>query len=221
MKTNKTNFIVFVLLLTLALVMTACQGQQDVPAATGDNTMEEPANTPVAESSADEEPTEASDDMDMDASTDPANETFGEFSGFETLTDSSGAPLLAASAEVSDDELDYIIELNAGVTFNDGTLMDADAVIANFNRWFDPESEFRGDGEYAAWLALFEGFKGELNEEEKPLSSFDGIEKVNDFTVLIHLNRPVPDMLAGLSDPAFSILSPTGLADGEFVGTAK
>ena len=219
MKTNKTKLIVFAVLLTFALVMTACQGQQESPSA--EETIEEPANTPVAETTMDEEPAEAPSDMATEMGMDPADGDLSDYSGFETLTDSSGAPLLAASAEVSDDELDYIIELNTGVTFQDDTLMDADAVIANFNRWFDLENEYRGNGEYIAWLVLFEGFKGELDEEDKPLSSFDGIEKVNDFTVLIHLNRPVPDMLVGLSDPAFSIISPTALANGEYVGTGN
>lgn len=209
MKTNKIKLIVFALLLTLALVMTACQPAQEAPAAdSGEETaMDEPANTPVAEPSADEEPAE-----------DMAEEMPVEYA---TLTDAAGAPMLAANAEVSDDELDYIIELETGVTFEDGSLMDADAVIANFNRWFDPENEYRGDGEYAEWMALFEGFKGELDEEGKLLSSFDGIEKVNDFTVLVHLNRPVDDMLAGLSDPAFAILSAEGLANGEEIGVAR
>ena len=200
MKTNKTKFIVLALLLTFALIMTACQTQADAPAPAADEEpMAEPANTPEAEAPMDEEPAEAPSGMDAEM-------------GYETLTDASGAPLLAASAEVSDDELDYIIELNPGVTFDDGSLVDADAVIANFNRWFDPENEYRGDGDYAAWAALFGGFKGELDEEGMLLSSFDGIEKVNDFTVLIHLNQPVPDMLVGLSDQAFAILSPAALA---------
>ncbi len=219
MKTQKTKFILFVLLLTFALMMTACQTAQDTPEpASG----EEPMATPVADTNVDEEPAEAPSNMVVDTGVDPANEALGDAaSHFSTLTDASGAPLLAANAEISDDELDYILDLNTGILFEDGTPMNADAVIANFNRWFDPENETRGDGEYAAWAALFGGFKCELDETEKPLSTFDGIEKVNDFTVLIHLNTPVPNMLIGLSDPAFSILSPTALAQGEFVGTGQ
>jgi ABC-type transport system substrate-binding protein len=206
MKTNKIKFIVFAMLLIFALAMTACQAGQTTPAE--DTAMDEPANTPVAEASADEAPAE-----------EPTVEVVpGEL---VSLTDAEGAPLLAINAEVSDDELDYIVELESGVLFGDGSLLDADAVIANFNRWFDPENEYRGDGDYAEWLALFEGFKGELDAEEKPLSAFDGIEKVNDFTVLIHLNRPVAGMLVGLSDPAFAILSPAGLANGEEIGVVR
>ena len=221
MKTPKTKLIIFALLLTFALTMTACQGQQEAPAA--DDVVAESANTPVADTPMDEEPAEGSSDMSMAVDADPANETLSADVAylFETLTDADGGPSLAAIGEASDDELDYIIELNTGITFHDGTLMDADAVITNFNRWFDPENEYRGEGEYAAWVALFEGFKGDLDAEEKLLSSFDGIEKVNDFTILVHLNRPVPELLVGLSDPAFSILSPAGLANGEYIGTGN
>lgn len=221
MKINKAKLILFALVLTLSLVMTACQTEQDAPATavSGEETMQ---NTPVAEAGADETPADSPSEAMPAPGIDPANAALGDMAAsYQTLTDASGAPLLASIADVSDDELDYIIDLNTGVTFNDGTLMDADAVIANFNRWYDPENENRGDGEYLAWVALFEGFKGELGAEEKPLSSFDGIEKVNDFTVLVHLNRPVPEMLIGLGDPAFSILSPTALAKGEFVGTGN
>jgi peptide/nickel transport system substrate-binding protein len=219
MKTTKIKYIAFALLLTLALVITACGGQDAAPAA--DDGAQETANTPVADASADEEPAEEATDMESDFDVDPANaELSADMAGYyETLTDASGAPLLAATAELSDDELDYLMDLNTGVTFNDGTLMDADAVVANFNRWFDPEDELRGEGDYPDWVALFGGFKGEVDSEGNLLSSFDGIEKVNDFTVLIHLNRPLPEMLEGLSDPAFSIVSPTALADGQFIGT--
>ena len=205
MKTNKTKFMIVVLLLALALVMTACGSAQDAPeagAVAEEAPMEEPANTPEAETSAEEEPAEApSEEM-------PAVD-------YATLTDADGGLVLLENAEVSDDELDYNLTLKTGVTFEDGTLMDADAVIANFNRWSDPENE------YPEWLALFEGFKGELDEEGKLKSSFDGIEKVNDFTVLVHLNRPVDNMLVGLGDPAFAVLSPDGLANGEEIGVTQ
>lgn len=221
MKTNKTKLIVFALLITFVFFMTACQGQPEEPAPATDEAPAEPTNAPVEEPSVEEEPTEAPNDEVISLNFDP---TIGELAFdaaylFETLPDFNGDPFLAASGEVSDDELDYIFELNTGVLFQDGTLMDADAVIANFNRWFDPENEFHGNGDYTAWEALFDGFKGDLNADGQPLSAFDGIEKVNDITVLIHLNRPVPELMTGLSDPAFSILSPSALANGEFVGT--
>jgi len=122
---------------------------------------------------------------------------------------------LAESYTVSEDGLDYIFNLRPGVTFHDGTLLTADVVIVNFYRWFDPGDPDRGSGEFLAWLENFGGFKGELTEEGAPKSIYDGIEKVNDFTVLIHLNTEDPDFLKKMSDPAFSIASPASFNGGD------
>jgi peptide/nickel transport system substrate-binding protein len=127
---------------------------------------------------------------------------------------SSGAvaPALAESWTISEDQLDYIFVLRPDAVFHDGTPLTADAVMANFNRWFDPENSLHGDGIYEAWETYFLGFKGDLNADDTPVSSFDGIEKVDDRTVLIHLNRIVPEFLDYISMPSFSILNPVLLA---------
>ena len=86
-------------------------------------------------------------------------------------------PWLAESGTVANDGLDYIFDLRPGVFFRDGTILDADAVIMNFDRWFDAENALRGTGDFAAWEEAFGGFKGEVDAEGNPLSSFDGTEK--------------------------------------------
>ncbi len=214
---NRSKFtIIFILFLTMILALTACQPEAPAP----DSAAPEAANTPAA--NADDGAAEMPSSVVVDIEYDPATGGTAPFDTayfFETLVDGEGAPLLAESGEISDDELDYIFTLHTGVLFQDGSLMDADAVIANFNRWFDAENELRGEGEYAAWKALFGGFKGEMDADGQPRSAFDGAEKVNNFTVLVHLNRPVPELMNGMSNPAFAILSPTSLAEGQFVGT--
>jgi peptide/nickel transport system substrate-binding protein len=163
-------------------------------------------------------------------SLDPAN-TAGEngkaaaaylYEGLVSMKDGQITGVLAESYSVSDDGLDYIFNLRPGVSFHDGEPLDADAVIANFTRWYDPASPLRGDGSYAAWVAAFNGFKGETAEDGKAKSQYDGIEKTNDLTVLVHLNSPDPEFLQKISDPAFSIVSPAVLAQGgEDGGTNK
>ncbi len=145
---------------------------------------------------------------------------------YETLivTNASGesSPALAQSWVVSDDTLDYIFTLRSGVTFHDGTPVNADAVIANFTRWFDPASSLRGSGSYQPWADAFGGFQGEMTDGGSPKSSFDGIEKVDDLTVLVHLNRPQPDLLMTLADISFGIASPIAIeASGDTYGTAS
>jgi ABC-type oligopeptide transport system substrate-binding subunit len=127
-------------------------------------------------------------------------------------------PSIAESWRVSDDQLDYIFTLRADAAFSDGTPITPDVIVDNFNRWFDPNSPLRGDGEYAAWKFVFLGFNGERDNDNRALSLVDGIQKVDGFTVLVHLNRPVPELLTYLADPAFAILSTDALASGNYGG---
>jgi peptide/nickel transport system substrate-binding protein len=135
--------------------------------------------------------------------------------------DGQAQPALALSWTVSDDQLDYVLTLRQGVTFHDGTTFDADVVLANFNRWFDPADPLHTPDAFSAWQTEFLGFLGELDDALQPLATFDGIEKVDNYTVLIHLNRPVPDLMTKLAQPAFLMLDPLLLATaGESYGTS-
>lgn len=134
------------------------------------------------------------------------------YEGLVREQDGAFVGALAESYTVSEDGLDYIFTLRPNVSFHDGSSLNADAVMANFNRWFDPEDPNRGDGDYAAWVSSFGGFKGELKEDGKPKSWVDGMEKVDEFNVIIHLNAPDPDLLKKLTDPAFFIVSPAAFA---------
>lgn len=122
-------------------------------------------------------------------------------------------PQLAASWIISKDELDYIFALKPNVNFHkDGPPLTADVVLANFNRWFDPKYPLHGDFLYPVWQKEFLGFKGEKQPNEQPLPTFDGIEKVDNLTVLLHLNRPIPDLLQKLALPQFGMVDTTLLA---------
>jgi peptide/nickel transport system substrate-binding protein len=137
--------------------------------------------------------------------------------------DANGNPAgaLAETWRVSDDGLEYTFTLRAGVTFNDGTPLTADAVIANINRWFDPASDLRGSGAYDTWKASFGGFRGEAGDNGMSTSVVDGVEKVDNLTVLVHLNTPDSEFLTKLANVSFSIVSPEALeAAGAGYGTA-
>ncbi len=129
--------------------------------------------------------------------------------------DSSGAaqPALAESWVISDDLLDYIFTLRPGIAFSDGAVITPDIIADNFNRWFDPLSPLRGTGDYKTWENIFLGFHGEKDDDDRAKSTVDGIQKVDVNTVLIHLNRPIPDFLTYIANPAFAILQPAALDD--------
>lgn len=132
--------------------------------------------------------------------------------------DSNGEvqPALAESWIISDDQLDYIFTLRPGITFSDGTPITPDVIESNFNRWFDPENPLRGDGNFPAWKRIFLGFHNEKDADQRAISTVDGIQKVDVNTILVHLNRPVPDLLTYLADPAFVILSTEALSAGGY-----
>jgi peptide/nickel transport system substrate-binding protein len=191
--------------LTMALFMAACSsGQPSEPA------------TSATSSSGNSNPS-ANGGLQLD----PANADPKIYPAlvnmYESLVKDNGGEItgvLAESFTTSEDGLDYIFNLRPGVTFHDGQPLNAEAVIANFDRWFDPAAATRGTGAFQAWMTAFGGFKGEVTETNTPKSIYDGIEKVDGLTVLVHLNTADPEFLNKISSPAFSIVSPASLESG-------
>lgn len=131
--------------------------------------------------------------------------------------DGSIGPALALTADEADDGLTYVFTLRTDAVFADGSQVTADVILWNFNRWFDPEHPLHGaDEDFQAWVAYFLGFRGQRDADENPVSLFDGIEKEDDLTVLIHLNEPMDDFLEIISLPFFSILNPAALEAGDY-----
>lgn len=125
-------------------------------------------------------------------------------------------PGLSESWVISDDQLDYIFELRPGLKFSDGTDITADIVVANFNRWFDPQNALHGDGNFPTWKKIFLAFNGERDSENRAVSQVDGVQKVDENTVIVHLNRLEPNLLNYLALPAFTILKTDALASGGY-----
>lgn len=144
------------------------------------------------------------------------------YEGLVKLDESDNVqPALAISWTTSDDQLDYVLNLRQDVTFHSGGIFDADAVLVNFNRWFDPEDPLHGTKVYLGWEQFFLGFKGDVDAAGVAISPFDGVEKVDNFTILIHLNRPVPELLSYLAQPYFWIIDPAVLDSGaDTLGTS-
>lgn len=72
-------------------------------------------------------------------------------------------PGLAESWEVSEDGLEWTFHLREGVKFHDGNDFNADAVLVNWNRWWDPEDPLHvgHTGDFFYYGYFFGGFKGE------------------------------------------------------------
>lgn len=203
------------MLLIFGLLLAACGG------GAGQSPEATPVSSNAAEEGASTDPGSGDATVAvMDIGIDPANLSSENatdivaylYEGLVRIQDDGAITgLLAGEVVVSEDGLDYIFTLRQGVAFQDGSLLNSDVVVWNFNRWFDPADANRGDGEYSAWAANFGGFKGEVTEDGLPKSEVDGIEKVDEFSFIIHLNTPDADFLNKMADPAFSVISPKTL----------
>lgn len=109
----------------------------------------------------------------------------------ETLTklDKSGrtVPGLATSWNLSEDGRSMTLQLRDGVTFQDGTPFDAEAVKFNIDRLLDPKVE---------------------SPQRAPYESIDSVDMVDDSTVRFNLSRPDPALPSALSASTSGLISP-------------
>jgi peptide/nickel transport system substrate-binding protein len=126
------------------------------------------------------------------------------------------APLLAKSWETSEDGLTYDFTLETGVKFHDGTDFNAEAVCANFERWYNfPESVQTDDFAYY-YGKLFRGFK-----TGKTGSIYEGCTANGEDQVTIELNAPFAGFISALSLPALSMQSPSALEEFQDDGASN
>jgi len=122
------------------------------------------------------------------------------------------APLLAKSWEQSEDGLSYTFQLEEGVTFHDGTDFNADAVCANFDRWYNWTGLLQSQNLSYYYQSLFKGFK-ESDDPALQGGIYGGCEAVSDTEVTISLTKPFAAFVQALSLPAFSMQSPTAMEE--------
>ena len=125
-------------------------------------------------------------------------------------------PGIAESWTISDDELDYIFEINPAARFSDGSRVTVDVIANNFNRWFEPASPYHGDGGFPNWINRFFAFNGERGADNRAVSQVDGVQKVDANTFIVHLNRLEPQLLTYLAEPAFAILPAAALENPSY-----
>ncbi len=126
------------------------------------------------------------------------------------------APELATDWSASEDGTVWTFNLREGVTFHDGTDFNAEAVVFNINRWWDPEFEFgyRDSGSlYEIWTDLFGGFKGD------EASTLVDVRAVDDLTVEFEIAEPFAAFPAAISSGYFGIASPTAIQADAGYGT--
>lgn len=118
-------------------------------------------------------------------------------------------PLLATEWTESDEGRSYTFKLRSGVTFQDGTPFNADAVCANFNRWFAFPVALRQQAPGSSFKGVFKA-----HSDEASLSIFKSCTALSADTVRIDLTQRFTAFLQALTLPAFAMASPTALAAG-------
>jgi len=113
---------------------------------------------------------------------------------YDSLTafneDGTIAPNIAKSWEISEDGLEYTFMLEEGVTFHDGTPLDANAVKFTFDRFMADETQ---------------------NPSKASIGPLTGTEVVDDMTVKMTFSAPFAPLLSFLTDPFAGIVSPTAV----------
>lgn len=104
-------------------------------------------------------------------------------------------PLLAESYEANEDATEYVIHLRQGISFSDGTSLNAEAAKANFDRWGDKELG--------------------LKRTTLLCNVLKSTEAVDEYTVKVTLTEPFGAFVATLAHPACVLMSPQVIEQGK------
>jgi ABC-type transport system substrate-binding protein len=132
--------------------------------------------------------------------TDSAAVRYQIYNGLLKMTEGGQAVAdLAESWEINDDGTVYTFTLRDGVTFHDGTALDASAVVATFERMLEPDRNTSATAYFQPIVA--------------------SVEAVGDMQVEFTLNEPFAPFLNTLAHAAGHIMSPAAIAEyGEEAG---
>ncbi|MGA8257283.1 MAG: ABC transporter substrate-binding protein [Nocardioides sp.] len=118
------------------------------------------------------------------------------------------APLLAKEWTTAEDGLSYTFSLETGVKFHDGTDFNAEAVCANFDRWYNLPESAQGDDIAYYYATLFRGF---ATGPKSDAAIYESCTADGDDSATIALKSPFAGFISALSLPAFSMQSPSAL----------
>jgi peptide/nickel transport system substrate-binding protein len=121
-------------------------------------------------------------------------------------------PALATKWEVGPDAKTYTFTLRDGVKFTDGTDFNAEAVCANFDRWYNFKGPLQSSSASYYWQSFFGGYKKNESPDLSP-SLYKSCEAKSPTTAVITLTKPSASMLGALTQQAFSIASPKALKE--------
>jgi peptide/nickel transport system substrate-binding protein len=125
-------------------------------------------------------------------------------------------PGLAKSWESNEDGTAWTFELQTGVKFHDGSPFNAEAVCANFDRWYNFTGSFQNASATYYWQFGFGGgfakpASADVAGPEESL--YESCEAVDEDTVTLNLTRPSATILQALTLGPLSIQSPAAMEE--------
>jgi len=117
-------------------------------------------------------------------------------------------PLLATEWETTNGGKTHTFTLREGVKFHDGTDFNAEAVCANFDRWYNWTGLNQTESISAYYNQLFRGFK-----TGKTGGIYKSCEATNPTTATVELVSPFAAFVQAMTLPAFSMQSPTAMKE--------
>jgi peptide/nickel transport system substrate-binding protein len=138
---------------------------------------------------------------------------------FETLVSlkpgtTEPAPGLAESWSADKAGTAWTFKLREGVKFHDGTAFNAEAVCANFDRWYNFKGPLQNPSASYYWQVAFGGFKTYNADSGAPKDSlYKSCQAKDEHTVVLNLTKPSATIIPALSQQAFSIASPKALKE--------
>jgi len=131
------------------------------------------------------------------------------------------APGIAARWEADMRAGTFTFSLRPGLKFHDGTPLDEQAVVWNFDRWMNPRHEAHL-GKFVAWQGLFGGFLGQRDSQDKEAWLVESVEAIGPLQVRFKLRAPFTPFLHHLAMIPFGLASPKAVADqGERYGNDR
>lgn len=124
------------------------------------------------------------------------------------------AGALAESWDISEDGKDYTFHLRHGVKFHNGEELKADDVLYSVYRMMDPERSCVNDDVYDMLIGASEYLDGEVDE-------IAGVEVVDDYTVIYHLEQAYAPFLANLAVPGGAIYNRKACDEADAAGGGK
>jgi peptide/nickel transport system substrate-binding protein len=115
-------------------------------------------------------------------------------------------PLLATEWKASEDGKSYTFTLREGVKFSDGTDFNAEAVCANFDRWYNWTGVNQSENITYYYGKLFRGYK-----TGKTGGIYDSCTAGSATEATVKLTKPFAAFVQAMTLPAFSMQSPAAL----------